>query len=105
MSASARSCRDTWRSDVTVDPPGYQGSRATATGIYYLLGPGEESGWHRVASDELWLWHRGGPLLLAFGGDAEAPDDVVQHALGADVERGQLPQLVATRRARHATAL
>lgn len=35
--------RETWRCGVTVAPPGYQGTRATATGIYYLLGPGEES--------------------------------------------------------------
>lgn len=86
--------RETWRSGVTVQPPGYQGTRATATGIYYLLGPGEQSWWHRVASDEVWLWHRGGPLLLALGGDAEAPGGVERHTLGAEVERGQLPQLL-----------
>lgn len=86
--------RETWRCGVTVDPPGYRGSRATATGIYYLLAPGERSRWHRVASDELWLWHRGGPLLLASGGDAETPDNVVQRTLGAGVERGEVPQLL-----------
>lgn len=86
--------RETWRSAVTVQPPGYQGTRATATGIYYLLGPGEQSCWHRVASDEVWLWHRGGPLLLALGGDAEAPAGIEWHTLGADVEHDQLPQLL-----------
>lgn len=86
--------RETWRSSVTVEAPGYQGTRATATGIYYLLGPGERSCWHRVAGEELWLWHRGGPLLLTLGGDAERPVDVEQRTLGGDVERGQLPQLM-----------
>ncbi len=86
--------RETWRSGITVVPPGYDGSRATATGIYYLLGPGEESCWHRVASDELWLWHRGGPLLLALGGGGDRPVGAEQRTLGVDVERGQLPQLL-----------
>ncbi|GHB50160.1 hypothetical protein GCM10010347_19590 [Streptomyces cirratus] len=35
-------------------------SQPFATGIYCLLHPGETSRWHRVRSDELWLWHRGG---------------------------------------------
>lgn len=87
--------RESWRTGVDVEPPGYQGSRATATGIYYLLGPGEQSHWHRVASDELWLWHRGSPLLVHLGGDGDRPDDTVQRVtLGPDVERGQLPQLI-----------
>src|SRR5262245_46514567 len=60
--------RQTWRSAVSLSPPGYEGSRATATAIYFLLNPGEASRWHRVASDELWLWHAGGPLTLTLGG-------------------------------------
>ncbi|MQA15058.1 MAG: cupin domain-containing protein [Pseudonocardiaceae bacterium] len=86
--------RETWRAAVTVEPAGYDGPRATATGIYYLLGPGEESRWHRVASDELWLWHRGGPLLLALGGDTERSAGAEQRTvtLGPDVEAGQQPQ-------------
>lgn len=86
--------RETWRTGVDVEPPGYQGPRATATGIYYLLGPGEESRWHRVASDELWLWHRGGPLELHLGGDGDRPATARWATLGPDVERGQLPQLI-----------
>jgi predicted cupin superfamily sugar epimerase len=39
-----------------------------------------------VRSDEIWLWQRGGPLLLNIGGD-----EVI---LGPDVERGQLLQAV-----------
>lgn len=87
--------RETWRAGVTVEPPGCQGPRATASGIYYSLGPREESRWHRVASDELWLWHRGGPLELQLGGDADRPGGDGQRrllTLGPDVERGQLPQ-------------
>jgi hypothetical protein len=87
--------RETWRAPVTVTPPGRSGSRATATAILYLLRPGERSDWHRVHSDEVWLWHRGGPLLLSTAGPGDAPDAAhTTVTLGADVEHGQLPQVV-----------
>lgn len=76
--------RETWRSAVTFLPPGYEGARASATGIYFLLQPGEESVPHVVRSDEVWLWHRGGPLELTIG------DRRV--LLGPLVEEGQVPQ-------------
>jgi predicted cupin superfamily sugar epimerase len=78
--------RETWRSAVSFVPDGYGGPRASATGIYFLLRPGEESVPHLVRSDEVWLWHRGGPLSLTIG-----ERDVV---LGPLVEEGQVPQAV-----------
>jgi predicted cupin superfamily sugar epimerase len=43
--------RETWRSAAAFRPEGYPGERAAATGIYFLLGPGERSRWHRVRSE------------------------------------------------------
>jgi predicted cupin superfamily sugar epimerase len=87
--------RETWRSDVTFTPDGYPGDRAGATGIYFLLPPGEESMWHAVRSAEVWLWHRGGPLTLFLGGDGERPSGTPETVtLGADVTGGQVPQAV-----------
>jgi predicted cupin superfamily sugar epimerase len=87
--------RETWRSDVSFRPDGYGGERASATAIYFLLAPGEESRWHRVRSAELWLWHSGGPLTLRLGGAGPEPDETPYDvALGADVESGQQPQVV-----------
>jgi uncharacterized protein len=87
--------RETWRSEIAVEPPGYPGPRAVATAIYFLLHPGEQSRWHVVRSDEMWLWHRGGPLTLRFGGRGERPDaDPVERTLGPDVAGGQHPQLL-----------
>ncbi|MDX6251184.1 MAG: uncharacterized protein QOF10_4544, partial [Kribbellaceae bacterium] len=63
--------RETWRSDVTFEPAGYGGERASATANYFLLAPGEESRWHRVRSAEIWLWHSGGPLTLDLGGTGD----------------------------------
>jgi len=86
---------ETWRSAHTFRPSGYAGPRAAATAIYFALFPGEESAWHVVTSDELWLWHAGGPLELRFGGDGDEPArDVERHALGPDVTAGERPQLL-----------
>ncbi|MCA6095272.1 cupin domain-containing protein [Streptomyces sp. SCA3-4] len=88
--------RETWQTSGTTVPEGYGGPRPYATGIYFLLHPGERSRWHLVRSDELWLWHRGGPLRLRLGGSGPAPDEAgaTEAVLGADVEGGQRPQLL-----------
>lgn len=86
--------RQTWRSAIPVRPEGYPADRASATAIYFVLAPGEESRWHRVRSAELWLWHRGGPLLLSLGGDGDRPGAARESVLGPDVARGEHPQLV-----------
>jgi predicted cupin superfamily sugar epimerase len=78
--------RETWRSTVEFEPDGYDGVRASATAIYFLLAPGEESRSHRVRSAEIWLWHSGGPLTLEYGADVVT--------LGPDVGAGQQPQVV-----------
>jgi uncharacterized protein len=74
--------RETYRSARRVALDGYDGDRATATAIYFLLNPGEESAWHVVRSDELWLWHAGGPLTLRLGGEGPAPADPREVTLG-----------------------
>ena len=83
--------RETWRSEVGFAPEGYGGERASATAIYFLLAPSEESQWHRVRSAEVWLWHSGGPLTLEYG---EEPGTATQSTLGPDVGAGQRPQIV-----------
>lgn len=84
--------RRTWTSSVETAKP--EGSRPSASAIYFLLTPGEYSRWHMVSSSELWLWHRGGPLSLHLGGTGERP---IRHpeqvTLGAGA--GQSPQAVA----------
>lgn len=86
--------RETWKTTTRIRPDGYDGPRACATGIYFLLHPGEASRWHRVRSDELWLWHGGGPLRLRLGGDGDAPDEgnAVDITVGGTVESGASPQ-------------
>jgi uncharacterized protein len=83
--------RETWRHASSVETP--RGDRPLATAVSFLLLPGERSAWHRVASDELWLWQGGGPVRLTLGGlgdDPAAGDSVElgvggQHLVPADV--------------------
>jgi predicted cupin superfamily sugar epimerase len=85
--------RETYRSRVRFEPPGFGAERSAATAIYYLLGPGDQSRWHTVRSDELWLWHRGGPLELLLGGGGERPEAApARIVLGLDTAAGQAPQ-------------
>ena len=42
------------------NPPG--GLKAACTSIYYLISEADFSGFHRIESDELWYFHKGGPL-------------------------------------------
>lgn len=68
---------ETWRAPVEFRPDGYPGPRAAATAITFLLQAGEESRWHRVRSDELWLWQGLGPLRLRLGGSGPTPQVAV----------------------------
>lgn len=87
--------RETWRSDLTIPqsslPLDYTGHRNAGTAILFLLLPGQQSAWHTVRSAELWLYHRGGPLLLEVGPEQS---DAASHLLGADIAAGEAPQFL-----------
>jgi uncharacterized protein len=85
--------RETWAAGPSYHPDGYPGRRSAATAIYFLLTPGAESAWHTVRSDEVWLWHAGGPLTLLLGGIGPEPvADPATVTLGPDLAAGQTPQ-------------
>lgn len=71
--------RELYRNAQLVDTP--RGQRPLSTAISFLLLPGEESAWHRVASDEIWLWQGGGDLELRLGGDGDRPASETSHRL------------------------
>jgi predicted cupin superfamily sugar epimerase len=87
--------RETWRSELVIGqpalPPGYTGSRSAGTAILFLLMPGQQSAWHTVRSAELWLHHRGSPLLLEVGVEQGS---ATSHLIGSDVIAGEQPQFV-----------
>ena len=77
--------RETFRDPREVD------GRSVGTAIYYLLGTGEVSEWHRVDAAEIWLFHAGAPLVITVSPNGH---DASAHHLGADLAAGQRPQLV-----------
>jgi predicted cupin superfamily sugar epimerase len=78
--------RETYRSALAVNPPGWSAGRSLATSILYLLPFGERSAWHRVRGEELWLW-QGGSAMRLF-----VDDDV--HRVGPDVGAGESLQVL-----------
>ncbi|GGH32325.1 cupin [Alsobacter metallidurans] len=78
--------RETFR-DPRVDADG----RAASTLIYFLLGAGDISEWHRVDAVEVWHYYAGAPLVLT-----QSPNGHDAHAqhLGPNLATGQRPQIV-----------
>ncbi len=77
--------RETFRDPRLVD------GRAASTAIYFLLGRGERSRWHRVDAAEIWHFHAGAPLELAV---AAGPQPSAITRLGPDLMAGERPQAV-----------
>lgn len=57
--------RRTYTAPIAVETAG--GVRPAATLIHFFLPAGDSSAWHKVASDEIWLWHGPGILVLEIG--------------------------------------
>jgi len=68
-----------------------EGGRAASTAIYFLLGRGERSHWHRIDAAEVWHWYAGAPLALEI---ARQPAGVERVTLGCDLTAGHRPQAV-----------
>ncbi|MFO0749951.1 MAG: cupin domain-containing protein [Myxococcota bacterium] len=87
--------RETWRAGETVArdalPARFAGPRAHGTAILFLLEAGQFSALHRIASDEVWCFHLGAPLVVHVLGRDGIREDLV---LGHDVGGGQRVQAV-----------
>jgi len=83
--------RESYRAELAVDAPGFEGSRNVATAIYFLLPQGAQSSLHRIGSDEIWHFYRGGPMALI---EIDADGNVTETILGPDIEAGHVLQHV-----------
>ncbi len=87
--------RESYRSDERIPhavlPARYSGPRRYSTAIYFLLPKGAKSHLHRIASDEIWHFYAGGPLIVV---EIQANGSVQQVVLGADLEQRQRVQHV-----------
>jgi predicted cupin superfamily sugar epimerase len=78
--------RETFRDSRTVE-----GGRAASTAIYFLLGRGERSAWHRIDAVEVWHWYAGAALDLSV---TEPSGGTATVRLGPDLAAGERPQAV-----------
>ena len=69
----------------------FQGSRPASTSIYFLLTQGQFSAFHRIASDELWHFYFGDPLLVY---EIAHDGRMIEHRLGQNPEKGETFQTV-----------
>jgi predicted cupin superfamily sugar epimerase len=69
-------------------------ARAASTAIYFLLGRGERSHWHRVDTVEIWHWYAGAPLKLEIAREDGRRETVT---LGNALAAGERPQAVCPR--------
>jgi predicted cupin superfamily sugar epimerase len=87
--------REVYRSSLSVPgnclPVLFQGDRNICTSIYFLLAQGQFSAFHRIASDELWHFYYGDPLLIH---EINHGGMLITHRLGSDPEKGETFQAV-----------
>lgn len=87
--------RETYRSELavprTVLPLFFQGDRNVSTSIYFLLAAGQFSAFHRIASDEVWHFYSGDPLLVH---EICHNGRLITHLLGSNPEKGESFQTV-----------
>jgi hypothetical protein len=87
--------RQTYSSEASLSrsclPPGFTGSRAASTAIYFLLEGGDFSAFHRIRSDELWHFYIGDPLEILILGEHAALEIV---RLGPGLNSGESFQAV-----------
>lgn len=82
--------RETYRGEnvITLDKDRV---RNTGTAIYYLLKDKDKSHFHKVSSDELWLFHQGEPLEILM----ITPDGKIEtKILGNRLDLNEEPQVI-----------
>jgi uncharacterized protein len=72
-------------------PVSFHGDRPVATSIYFLLEQHQFSAMHRIASDELWHFYYGDPLIVY---EINTNGALIKHILGNNPDNGEQFQCV-----------
>lgn len=82
--------REVYRSELVIPrkslPLFFQGDRPASTHIYFLLLDGQFSAFHRIASDEIWHFYSGDPLLVY---EITHSGRLVTHLLGGNPDQAE----------------
>lgn len=82
--------RETFRSAQQVNRLASSDVKQACTSIYYLLEDADFSGFHRIASDEIWYFHKGVPLLIHV---IDADGNLISHEI-SDLDTGSFSVVV-----------
>lgn len=89
------SFKEVYRSSLVLNrlqlPAEFSGDRNVSTSIYFLLEQGQFSAFHRIASDELWHFYFGDPLVIY---EIEQNGTAKEHLLGNNPENNESFQCV-----------
>ena len=69
----------------------FEDTRNLWSSIYFLLGHGEVSNFHRLKSDEMWYYHAGSPLTIYM---ISPEGKLIEAQLGLNIEKGEKPQIL-----------
>lgn len=69
----------------------FEDTRNLWSSIYFLLGHGEVSNFHRLKSDEMWYYHAGSPLTIYM---ISPEGKLIEAQLGLNIEKGEKPQVL-----------
>jgi len=72
-------------------PPTHKGPRPVSTAIYFLLEKEQFSAMHRIASDEIWHFYYGDPLIVY---EIDPSGHLTEHLLGNNPEAGECFQCI-----------
>lgn len=82
--------KEVFRSGIVVNKTNDADIKQACTSIYYLLEGKDFSGFHRLASDEIWYFHKGVPLKI-YAIDSEG--SCIVHKL-SDISTGNLSVVI-----------
>ncbi|MEO6313869.1 MAG: cupin domain-containing protein [Chitinophagaceae bacterium] len=72
-------------------PHQFNGARPVATAIYFLLENGQFSAMHRIASDKMWHFYYGDPLVIY---EIDPAGNLAEQLLGSNPEKNENFQCV-----------
>ena len=82
--------KETYRGSSVIEVGNHK-MRNTSTAIYYLLKDEDKSHFHKVLSDEIWLYHQGETIEIY---EMDNSGNLIIHHLGIDIQNGEVPQIV-----------
>lgn len=82
--------KETYRGSTVIEVGNHK-MRNTSTAIYYLLKDEDKSHFHKVLSDEIWLYHQGETIEIY---EMDNSGNLIIYHLGIDIQNGEVPQIV-----------